>query len=103
MPPKYVTQRQFSELKKTIENLADSINETKALTFDLKDNHLKHITSDIHDLEIQCARMDEKIDVGAQERANISGKVWVVIGISTASFVTILSIAIAILSKAITI
>ena len=46
MPPKYATQAQLNDLKKNVD-------ETKALVFDIKDNHLKC-------LDDKVARLDER-------------------------------------------
>lgn len=47
MPPKPVTRAEFNNACDEIREVKDEIKETKAIVFELRDNHLKHLQSDM--------------------------------------------------------
>jgi hypothetical protein len=47
MPPKPVTRAEHEALCSDVIEAKDEIKEVKALVFELRDNHLKHLQSDV--------------------------------------------------------
>ena len=47
MPPKPVTRAEHEALCSDVTEAKDEIKEVKALTFELRDNHLKHLQIDV--------------------------------------------------------